>query len=137
MATQVTENPCRRCSGTGTWGGVGGRGGWCFRCQGAGSVTYTRYTAQEKAEFKARWDRRMAALETVKAFAARLDESLGLTSASREGNHGSLSVWGFNRLADSEPERFDKMLASLDEGRVYDVVRALAEYFKQQAQKES
>lgn len=137
MATEVTEDPCRRCSGTGIWGGVGGqRGGWCFRCQGAKTVTYTRYTAQEKADMKARWNRRMAALEIVKTFAARLDESLGLTSASREGSHASLSVWGFNRLESDEPDRFAKMLDSLDEGRVYDVVRALRDYFMQHAQKE-
>lgn len=137
MATEVTEDPCRRCGGTGIWGGVGGqRGGWCFRCQGAKTVTYTRYTAQEKADMKTRWNRRMAALEIVKVSAARLDESLGLTRASREGAHILLSVWGFNTLADKEPERFDKMLDSLDEGRVYDVVRALADYFKQITEKE-
>lgn len=135
MATKVTENPCRRCGGSGVWSGVGGRaGGWCFRCQGAGTVTFIRYTAQEKADMKVRWDRRIAALETVKDFAARLDKSLGLTRASGEA-HVSLSVWGFNRLEESEPDRFAKMLDSLDEGRVHDVVRALADYFKQIAQK--
>jgi hypothetical protein len=138
MATEVTEDPCRRCGGTGIWGGVGGlRGGWCFRCQGAKTVTYTRYTAQEKADMRARWDRRMAALETVKDFAVRLDESLGLTSASLEGAHISLSVWGFNCLEQKEPERFAKMLDSLEEGRVYDVVRALRDYFIQHATKET
>jgi hypothetical protein len=138
MSTEVTENPCRRCGGTGVWSGVGGRGGgWCFRCQGAGTVTFTRYTAQEKADMNARWDRRMAALETVKAAAARLDEHLGLNRASREGAHILLSVWGFNRLEEKEPERFVEMLDSLDEGRMYDVVRALADYFKQHAQEET
>lgn len=138
MATEVTEDPCRRCGGTGVWPGVGGRGGgWCFRCQGAGAVTFTRYTAQEKADMTTRWNRRMAALETVKDFAARLDESLGLTRTSREGAHILLSVWGFNRLEEKDPDRFAAMLDSLDEGRVYDVVRALADYFMQHAQKEA
>ncbi|NUQ98317.1 MAG: hypothetical protein HOY79_17795 [Streptomyces sp.] len=131
MATKTVET-CRRCSGTGIWFGRG----WCFRCQGVGRVTITRYSAQEKADFMVHWERRMAALEVIKAFAARLDESLGLTRASGDA-HVSLSVWGFNRLEESEPERFTKMLDSLDEGRVYDVVRALSDYFKQQAAKEA
>lgn len=129
MPTKTVET-CRRCSGTGIWFGRG----WCFRCQGVGRVTITRFTAQEKADFTTHWERRMAALEAVKAFAARLDERLGLTRVSPEGAHILLSVWGFNRLEETEPERFRAMLDSLDEGRLYDVVRALADYFKQQAQ---
>src|SRR4051812_49069616 len=114
MATKVTEDPCRRCGGSGIWAEFGGlRGGWCFRCQGAGSVTFTRYPAQEKADMKARGARRVAALESVKAFAARLDESLGLTRTSREGAHILLSVWGFNRLEQKDPDRFAAMLDAL------------------------
>lgn len=129
MATERTRT-CPRCCGTGTV-----HNGWCFLCWGSGLHTFTVYTAAEKADRKAQAKRRIAALETVKVSAARLDEHLGLRSC--DDRYADWAFWGFGRLESQEPERFATMLDALDDGRTYQVVRALADYSKQHANKES
>ncbi len=129
MATERTRT-CPRCSGTGTV-----HNGWCFLCWGSGTHTFTVYTAAEKADIKAAGRRRIAALETVKAAAARLDEHLGLRSC--DARYADWSFWGFDRLESQEPERFAAMLDALDAGRTYDVVRGLADYSKRHASEAS
>lgn len=89
------------------------------------------HTAAEKAAAEARWTRRIAALETVEAAAARLDEHLGLRAC--DDQYADWACWGFSQLESQEPDRFAKMLDALDQGRTYEVVRALAYYSKQHA----
>lgn len=112
MATTVTTK-CRRCNGTGIWAGRGE----CFGCNTAGVRTNTRYTAAEKAE-RARFQARFsAARETTKTYAATLDSDTQWNAD-----------YGFLHLRDDEPDRFAKLLDSVEAGRVADVVLALAEY---------
>lgn len=119
MGTTYTVK-CRRCSGTGIWF----EAGLCFGCNGAGVKTATRYTAEEKAAKRALAERSYGALKRI-------------TTRTRElagGRRNSRLEWdaryGFTTLRDREPERFAKMLDSLDAGRLDDVIHALAKYYR-------
>jgi hypothetical protein len=128
MATTYTKT-CGRCSGKGVIGNLG----WCFDCDGARVVTVTRYTAAEKADMRARGERRIAALEAVRAGAKRIDTDRGTSIIDPAGLLHDWSRWGFDRLESTEPERFAKMLDSIDAGRLYEVIIALADYAKAHA----
>lgn len=120
------QKKCGRCGGTGIYSD---RCGGCFNCggtrafPGSGVVTVTVYTAEEKASRKLLFARASAAYRTVREAALAMRDA------------GELSVqdeWfadqGVSELREREPERFAKMLDSLDAGRVTDVVKALAAY---------
>lgn len=113
MATTVTTK-CKRCNGTGVWMGRGE----CFGCNMAGVRTHIRYTATEKAEKDARQARVSAVRNAIWSWA--------------EANLSKLDRWdaqdGYIALRDREPERFEKLLASVEAGRLEDVVRALVAY---------
>lgn len=117
MSTTYTVK-CRRCSGTGVYGNTG----VCFGCDGTGRLTCTRYTPAEKAAISARRLRTTRALEQIKARAQEL--------AGKNSRFEWDVRYGFTALRDSEPERFTKMLDSLDAGRLDHVIDALAAYHR-------
>lgn len=128
MATTY-EKTCGRCSGTGLFFDRG----FCFNCWGAKTVTVTVYTPAERADRKRYATRRIAAVYAIKDMAARIDTERGCNPADVEGLFRDWSMWGFGRLETDEPERFAKMLDSIDAGRLYDVTIALADYSKSHA----
>lgn len=113
MATKVTTK-CRRCDGTGIWAGRGE----CFGCNMSGTRTHTRYTKAEKNERATAKAREESAREAVYKFAATLDQDTEWSAR-----------YGFLDLRDSAPERFVKLLKSVESGRVADVTHALAHYY--------
>lgn len=119
MATTY-QRKCGRCAGTGYYGDRGE----CFACRLSGTVTVTRYTAAEKAAIKVRDARIAAARAAVRSCADRII-----------GNHNDRCDVhsAFGRLRDREPERFEKLLASVEAGRVEAVTRHLLTYWNQPA----
>lgn len=118
MATTY-EQKCRRCRGTGQYANRG----FCFRCHGGGIIDVTRYTPAEKAERIRYAARRTAAVNALHYGVAKQKD--WQTAEVRL----NIPV-GFDLLEMNEPERFAKMLDSLEAGRVYDVAIALAAYAK-------
>ena len=115
---------CRRCGGTGAYEGMtaAGRGGVCFGCMGSGRKTVIRYTAEEKAAMQQFTARVASAREQVKA---RSRELGGRRNSDLEWS----ASYGFGRLRDEEPERFERMLASVEAGRLDAVIHHLAAYY--------
>lgn len=124
MSTTYTVK-CSRCSGTGVYGGMtaAGRGGECFGCNGSGVKTVTRYTAEEKAAMQALKLRTDHALEQIKARTREL-------SGRRNSNQEWDALYGFVALRDADPERYVRMLDSLDAGRLDEVIHALVKYYR-------
>jgi hypothetical protein len=112
MATTVTRD-CKRCNGTGFYGDRG----ICGLCGGNGTRTHTRLTAAEKAE-RANLERRISAAHQTLRHAAK---PLGLFRYQVES--------AFIHLQMHAPERFAKLLDSVEAGRVADTARALVAYF--------
>lgn len=112
-----------RCKGTGGFELANGNVVPCASCCGRGFLII--YTAAEKAERKAAWDRRYATLDIIKRRAAEISEGepRGFADVVRQG---------FGMLADREPERLERLYASLDAGRLDDVIRALVAYRRSQ-----
>lgn len=125
MATTYTVK-CRRCNGTGVYTGwtVAGRGGECFGCDGTGSKLITRYTADEKAAIQERLGRRKRCLKLISARARELG------TATKDSELMWDAEYGFAALESREPDRFATMLAALEAGRLDDVIRALAAYYR-------
>jgi hypothetical protein len=114
----------RYCGGKGEVPRASGIPGFCFACNGTGKITV--YTAAEKAVRQAersRWD---STRELVRSHARKITAPDGVPSLTF-----SLDVRaGFETLAEREPDRLEKLYASLDAGRIDDVVYALYEYRK-------
>lgn len=119
MATTVTTE-CRRCNGTGIWAGRGE----CFGCNAAGTRTHARYTADEKAARKLLAARTISARDLVKARACELAGGRRNSDLEWDANYG------FGRLRDEEPERFLRMLDSVEAGRVDSVVHGLVAFYQ-------
>lgn len=119
MSTTYTAK-CRRCSGTGVWF----ESGFCFGCNGSGVKTITRYTAEEKAAKRTLAERTHGALERIKT------RTRELADGRRNSRLEWYAQYGFIALREREPERFAKMLDSLDAGRLDDVIHALAKYYR-------
>lgn len=117
MATTY-QRKCGRCAGTGYYADRGE----CFACRMRGTVTVTRYTAAEKAAIKARDARIAAARTAVRNCADRIIDS----HIDRCDVHTA-----FGRLRDDEPARFEKLLASVEAGRVEAVTRHLLTYWNE------
>jgi hypothetical protein len=113
------QKRCGRCGGSGFWFDRG----LCFNCRGAGQVTVTVRTAEEKAASKTLFERATRAYQTVRETAAALYEA---------GKMDYEAAWyaehGVNELREREPERYAKMLDSLDAGRIEETVIALSVY---------
>lgn len=117
MATTYKKK-CGRCNGTGFFSR-----GFCFRCQGATTVTITRYTAAEKAE-RARYAARHAAAY----------DAIVRTRHTWLAPQDRVHLYGaFDLLEMRDPDRFAKMLDSLDAGRLHDVINALVAYYNANA----
>jgi hypothetical protein len=125
MSTTYTVK-CRRCNGTGVWTGwtPAGRGGECFGCDGTGLKVITRYTAAEKAAIQERTQRRSRSLKLISARARELG------TAAKDPELMWDAEYGFAALESREPERFGAMLSALESGRLDDVIRALADYYR-------
>lgn len=125
MATKYTVK-CRRCNGTGIWTGwtPAGRGGECFGCDGTGSLVITRYTVEEKAAIQDRLRRRNDAYTAIDSRARELGKQVGDSELRWD------ATYGFAALEEQEPERYAKMLDSLDAGRLDEVINALAAYYR-------
>lgn len=116
MDTNTTHTrKCGRCTGTGYYL----ERGECFRCNGYGTITVTRRTEAEKAAISARETRIIAARAAVIDFAKTLPDFDATWDAG----------YGFGKLRDNEPARFEKMLDSIDAGRIAAVTRALIDYW--------
>jgi len=124
MSTKYTIT-CRRCGGTGAYNGMtaAGRGGVCFGCDGRGVKTVTRYTAEEKAARELFAQRIADARAQVKARARELG------GGRRNSELETSANYAFGYLRDEAPDRFLRMLDSVEAGRLDDVVRHLAAYW--------
>lgn len=122
LGTKVRQE-CRRCDGTGLWFGIG----ICFNCQGAGTVTSTRYTPDEKVQIARYTARRTAALTAIRAHGAEMDKVFRYRHQAIHEDH---AVWGMEYLESRENHRMDALFTSVENGRVDAVVRALGEYFR-------
>lgn len=111
----------RYCGGKG-W--IRLRSGAEATCQPCGGKGWTPvYTAAERAEREAERKRLTDAVERCERRAREI-----ATGLSRDG-YVRVVQMGFWHLHQYAPERFAKMMRSLDAGRLDDVVRALHAYF--------
>lgn len=118
----ATTRTCRRCNGSKVYILASGAPGPCFNCWGQGVVTV--YTSAEKSQMVRESQQEDAAREVVTQRAGQIAPPAGVTAY----DFPTIVRAGFNSLRDHEPERLAKLYASLDAGRVDDVVRALYEY---------
>lgn len=112
----------RYCDGKGEVPRASGMPGYCFGCEGTGRVTV--YTAAERAARQAKRDRWESARALVEKRARKLSAPAGVTALTFRLD----VVAGFDTLGEREPERMEKLYASLDAGRTDDVVYALYAY---------
>lgn len=125
MSTTYTVK-CKRCNGTGVWTGwtPAGRGGECFGCDGTGLKAITRYTAAEKAERQQHLGRRSRSLTLITERGREIGAEQGDAELMWDAEYG------FAALESHEPDRFVKMLATLEAGRLDDVIYALVAYYR-------
>jgi hypothetical protein len=108
------QKQCGRCGGSRYV-----RGGVCFNCRGAGEVTVIVYTAEEKRANADAFQRAQDALGTLRAFAAtELNKQDGWDMAT-----------AFGHLRDHSPERFARLLTSVESGHARTVAHALLAYY--------
>lgn len=113
----------RYCGGQGWIRLVSGADATCQPCCGTGRII-TR-TKAEKAAIKASEARFNTAREVVRKHAATVSVPEGVLLRA---SFPYLVVHGLEMLAEREPERLEKLYASLDSGRLTDVVQALYTY---------
>lgn len=107
-----------RCDGTGTITLASGAPATCMGCSGTGRIS--AYTSAQRTWLKHRAQRHMSAQKAVKAYAASI--------AHRVDNVEYMAASGLDYLMMREPHRMEKLYASVEGGRVSDVVRALCAY---------
>jgi hypothetical protein len=107
---------CPRCSGTGERSG-----GQCFLC--LGSCTVERLDNTNRVDPKI-GERRYRLILAMRDRAVELDDR-------PNGPLALESSWGRDLLESIEPERHARALTSIEQGRVDDVIRALAAYYHQ------
>lgn len=112
----------RYCGGKGEVPRASGLPGFCFGCNGTGKLTV--YTAAEKAARQAKRDRWESARALIEKRARKLSAPEGVTALTFRLD----VVAGFDTLGEREPDRLEKLYASLDAGRIDDVVYALYAY---------
>lgn len=120
------EKRCGRCHGDGIYSETHGG---CFNCggnarvPGSGRVTVYVYTAAEKEASKLRAERTTRAHQIVREAAKAMRDAGKMDSEA-----GWYAEQGVRELRDREPERFAKMLESLEAGRIEDTVIALSQF---------
>ncbi|WP_086559924.1 hypothetical protein [Streptomyces africanus] len=112
----------RYCGGKGEVPRTSGMPGYCFGCEGTGKITV--YTAAEKAARQAKRERWESARALVEKHARTVQAPEGVRALVFRHE----VVAGFDTLGEREPQRMEKLYASLDAGRIDDVVYALYEY---------
>lgn len=112
----------RYCGGKGEVPRSSGLPGFCFGCNGTGKIPV--YTAAEKAAQKAKQERWESTRALVEKHARKIPAPEGVYALTFRLD----AVAGFDTLGEREPERLEKLYASLDAGRIDDVVYALYAY---------
>jgi len=112
----------RYCGGKGFIRLASGADGHCFGCKGTGMQTV--YTVAERSAKRAKRERWEDARKLVGTQARRMSPPPGVPALVFRLD----VVAGFDSLGEQEPERMEKLYASLDAGRADDVVRALYAY---------
>jgi len=115
ITTPQGATTCRRCNGTGEFSRTHGV---CFNCQGAGFTYPTAKTAPRHDVSSAR---RMATINTIRTRAVERD-------GMRNGPIETETSWARSLLEDNEPARFERLVASVEAGRVDNVIEALRAY---------
>ena len=118
---QITVPPggrrCRRCNGTGEFSRAHGV---CFSCQGAGfTILATKIRPNSVSH-----DRRIATIDAIRAYATNLD---GFSNGPIEAE----TSWSRAHLESHVPDRFERLVSSVEAGRIKEVVDALREYHRQ------
>lgn len=121
ISTPKGARKCRRCGGTGEFAH-----GQCFRCFGAG---FTTPTAKTTPRHNISVARRAAVIEAIRTRATDLD-------GYRNGPIEAETSWARSLLEDNEPTRFELLVASVESGRLDDVITALRAYHCQHTAKE-
>lgn len=114
---------CNRCRGTGIYSQYVrrvhmGAPGVCLECDGAGRARIS--TPQEIAD--------AAAAKKVAERRSRLLEQLKSVIMPDHDNR-AFALIAIDRLQTLEPERYQRMLDSVEAGRIADVVRHLVAYY--------
>lgn len=110
---------CRQCNGTGI-----DRGRQCPACKGTREQQETRYTAAERAELR-ELDRR-----TELARSRVLTRVVELCDGRQDAQLVHDAGRGLEHLREHEPDRFARLLSSVEHGRLDDVIRALSAYYQ-------
>lgn len=121
ITTPKGARRCRRCDGTGEFAR-----GQCFNCLGAGFTTPAATTAPRH---NISIPRRTATIDAIRARATDLD-------GYRNGPIETETSWARSLLEDNEPARFERLVASVESGRIDDVITALRAYHQQHATRE-
>lgn len=120
------QKKCGRCGGDGWYSQTHGG---CFNCggtrtvPGSGVVTVYVYTAEEKAASKLRAERYLRCMQIVRETASVLYDADQMSAEA-----GWYAEQGVRELRDREPERYERLLASLEAGRLEETVIALSKY---------
>lgn len=118
IPTPKGARQCRRCGGTGEFAH-----GQCFNCFGAGFTTPTAKTAPRH---NVSASRRSAVIDAIRTRATDLD-------GYRNGPIETETSWARSLLEDNEPTRFERLVTSVESGRLDDVITALRAYHRQHA----
>lgn len=121
IQTPKGSRRCRRCGGSGQFSH-----GQCFNCLGAGFTT-----PQPKAtpRHTISPSRRAATITAIRTRATELD-------GFRNGPTETETSWARSLLEDNEPSRFERLVISVEAGRIDDVISALIGYYRQHATEE-
>ncbi len=118
ITTPKGARRCRRCGGTGQFAH-----GACFNCHGAGFTTPTPKTFPRHNVTPAQ---RAAVIDAIRTRATELD-------GYRNGPIETETSWARSLLKDNEPTRFERLVTSVEAGRLDDVITALRAYHRQHA----
>lgn len=126
--TEATVD-CRRCQHTGIWNPqpTALRSGVCFACQGSGIRTFKRYTEADKEQITRWFAWRTHTQESIDARGDELDADTRYVFDRIIKDHAR---WGLDLLETSEPRRVLALFASIQHGRLDDVIAALGEYWR-------
>jgi hypothetical protein len=116
ITTPKGATKCRRCGGSGEFSH-----GACFNCLGAGFTYPTEKTAPRHSISP---KLRMATIEAIRTRSTELD-------GYRNGPIEAETSWGRSLLEDNEPARFERLVKSVEAGRLDDVIIALRAYCQQ------
>lgn len=116
--TMVKPITCRKCKGSGTFIRASGMPDHCWPCLGAGVVEGDRATNDARKARQAELTRVYPLIQALARKVPIFNRTFSTSAAS-----DALTI-----LADKEPARYAKAIASLDAGHPR-VVQALSDYF--------